>query len=109
MQRLDVGQGKREERRLRRVAVSEGDDLRGLDLAVAEPLDDSRSDGDGGRDLLGVPAAHLQALQPAVDLVGRQLARERDQPEPPGRHIQLVLLRQCAQARQERHGLLVGR
>ena len=108
MQGLELGDREGKKRRVRCVTVGQRDDLSGLDLPLAETLDDSRADRDRGRDLLRVAPPHLQPLQPVVHLVGRQLAREGDQPEAPGGDIDLVLLSERQQPREERHGLVVG-
>ena len=92
MQGLELRERECEERRVGRVAVGERDCLCRLDVAVAEPLDYPRPDRNRGGDLLRIAPPHLQALQPVIHLVRRQLPCQSDQSEPPGGDVELVLL-----------------
>ena len=108
MQRLELGQREREERRVGRVRLRGRDHLcrRG---ALAQALGELRSHRHRRSDLLRVPPAHFQPLQPLVDLVGRQLPGQRRQPEPPGRDLKPVAVAQVGQPAQQRDRLLVRR
>ena len=75
-----VGEGEREERRVRGVRLGNRDDVGRSRRVAADLLRDLRRLGDRCRDQVCVTAPHLQPVQPGTGLIGRQLARERREP-----------------------------
>ncbi len=94
-------------RRIRRVGLGERDDLGGLELA-SRSRSTSRADRDRSGDLLRVAAAHLEPVEPVVDLVGRQTgARAPSKPEAPGRDVEPVSRVERDEPLEQAAGLLV--
>ncbi len=58
---------------------------------VCEELGKARPDGHGVRDPVAVAAAELEPLEPLVQLVGSQPAREHGHPQAPRRRLRRVL------------------
>src|SRR6266508_3431003 len=105
----EVDEGEGEERRVGRVRLGECDDVRRRKRVGAQTLHDQRAERDSGCDPLSVAPPDFQALEPGVDLIGRQLASKRREAEPPGRNPEPVVLVELAEAIEQPDRFLVRR
>ena len=99
--------GEREQRRVRCERVGERDDLSRVEPISAQALDDARRDRDRADDALHVAPAHLQPLEPVVRLVGREVRRQRRDPDAPCGHADTELVADLDRPREELRGVLV--
>src|SRR5262249_12207614 len=80
------GERERTERRIRGARLGERDDVGRRGCVVPELLGDARAVLDRGGDQLTVAAADLERVEPRSDLLVREPAAQRLEPQAPGGH-----------------------
>ena len=97
----------RKERSIGSERIGERDDLCRLELVRAKPLDDPGGHRHGTDDLLGLAPTQRETLEPVVSLIGGHVTCERGDADAPGRYVDVELVAQRRDSREERRRLVV--